>query len=86
MSETEILDEIDKLRRENGWKPRRRMSNNKADKAGHENSDKQVDPHVITISAAALNVNYAALNASTAAVEDNTTTINHTRPAASINS
>ena len=44
MSETEILDEIDKLRRENGWKPRRRMSNNKAEKSGHENSDKQVNP------------------------------------------
>jgi len=26
MTENEILDEIDKLRRENGWKPRRRMS------------------------------------------------------------
>ena len=26
MSENEILDEIDKLRRENGWKPRRRLS------------------------------------------------------------
>jgi len=26
MTENEILDEIDKLRRENGWKPRRRLS------------------------------------------------------------
>ena len=39
MSENEILDEIDKLRRDNGWKPRRRMSNNKS---GQENVDKQV--------------------------------------------
>ncbi len=30
MTENEIMDEIDKLRRENGWKPRRRFSHNKA--------------------------------------------------------
>ena len=35
MTENEILDEIDKLRRENGWKPRRRLSqHNKS--AGNE--------------------------------------------------
>jgi hypothetical protein len=42
MTENEIMDEIDKLRRENGWKPRRRLSNNKADKPGQENQDKPV--------------------------------------------
>ena len=30
MTENEIMDEIDKLRRENGWKPRRRFSHNKS--------------------------------------------------------
>lgn len=36
MTENEILDEIDKLRRENGWKPRRRSSQQPKADGKHE--------------------------------------------------
>ena len=45
MSENEILDEIDKLRRENGWKPRRRLSQQQQHNHQQQHPSQQQQQH-----------------------------------------